>query len=64
MRIEERAGFGEAQRPEPFFDQFHAEIFLELLDLPAERRLGDVQPLGSPGEIPFFRHGDEVSQVP
>jgi len=34
-----------------------------LLDLAAEGRLGDEEPLGRPREVFFFRHGQEIAQV-
>ena len=40
--VEEAPGFGQAQRPAAL-QQGHPEHFLELLDLPAQRWLGDVQ---------------------
>ena len=36
----------------------------QLLDLPAQRRLGNVQALGGAREILFFRYRDEVAQMP
>ena len=61
VRVKERAGLGQAQRPRAFFDQHDAEILFQLLDLPAQRRLGDVQPFGGACEVPLFRHGHEVT---
>jgi hypothetical protein len=42
----------------------NAEFFLKLADLPAQRRLGDVEPLRCLGEMQFFRDGNEISQMP
>src|SRR5206468_4029652 len=36
---------------------------LEVADLPAERRLRDVQPLGGSAEVQLLRHGDEVAEM-
>ncbi|KAG1392470.1 hypothetical protein G6F59_014589 [Rhizopus arrhizus] len=56
-------GFGQPQGTGGAFEQLHAQFFLELADLTAERRLGDVQPGGGTREAAFFRHGLEVAQV-
>ena len=40
-----------------------AELILELLDVPAQRWLRDVQPLGGLGHAGFFGDGDERAQV-
>ncbi len=45
------------------FEQLNPEIFFQLLDLPAQRRLRDVQPLRRFAEIQILRNGDEVSDV-
>ena len=49
-------------RPRGAVDELHAEFVLELLDLPAQRRLRHVQPLGGPPEVQFLRDGDEAGQ--
>jgi hypothetical protein len=41
--VKEASGFGRAQRAAPALEEQHAEFFLELMDLAAERRLGNVQ---------------------
>ncbi|CAH0308122.1 hypothetical protein SRABI70_04616 [Pseudomonas sp. Bi70] len=41
MFIEEPPGLGQAQRPAAL-DQGHAQLVFQLLDLPAQRRLGDM----------------------
>jgi len=40
-----------------------SEHLLERADLPAQRRLGDVQPLGGPAEVELLGHRDERAQV-
>ena len=45
-------------------EQLDAERRLERLDPLAERRLGDVEPLGGPAEVQLLGDGDEVAQVP
>ena len=41
--IENAAGFGQPQRPRSAFEQRQADVFLDLLDLAAERRLRHMQ---------------------
>jgi hypothetical protein len=36
---------------------------LEHLDLPAQRRLGHVEPQCCPAEVKFFRHGDKTAEL-
>ena len=55
-------GRGQGDRPGGAVDELHAELALELLDLPAQRRLGHVQPLGGPPEVQFLGDGDEAGQ--
>ncbi|SVK52768.1 Argininosuccinate lyase [Acinetobacter baumannii] len=43
--------------------QPRADHLLQRLDLLAERRLGDTQPLGGAAKMQLFRHGDKVTQV-
>jgi len=62
MLVEEAPGLGQAQRSAAF-EQGHAEFVLELLDLPAQRRLGDVQTLGGAGEVEGFGEHLEISQM-
>jgi len=45
-------------------EQLQAELFLELTDRVAQRRLRDQQSLGGPGEVRRLGDGDERSQVP
>ncbi len=62
LLVEIAPGVGQAQRPAAL-QQGHAEQFLELLDLPAQRWLGDVQALGGAGEVEGAGHFAEVAQV-
>ncbi len=57
------AGIGQRQRPACPIEQRDTDLILELLDLPAERRLGDVQLLGRAGEIALPRNGDEIAEL-
>jgi hypothetical protein len=44
--------------------QLAAEHLLQRADLPAQRRLGDVEAFGRAAEVELLRHGDERAQVP
>jgi hypothetical protein len=44
-------------------EQIDSESFLELANLTAERRLGNVQALGRFAEVQVFRHRDEIPDV-
>ena len=55
---------GEADRPRAALEQHHAQLFLQLLDLSAQRRLRDVQQLRRAGEVPLTSHGHEVADLP
>src|SRR5690349_4117451 len=43
--------------------EHHAELGLELADLLAHRRLGDVQPLCRAAEMQLLGDGDEVAEM-
>ena len=45
------------------FDELHAEIFLELLELRRQRRLADEAALGRASEVTRVGHGHQVTQV-
>jgi hypothetical protein len=57
---------GLRQRDAPLISQKegHAQIFLELADLTAQRRLRDVQLLRRLAEVQVFRDSDKVANVP
>ena len=61
---EEMAGFGEGDRFGGAAEEFDAKFFLEIADLAAEGRLGDVEALGGAGDVLFLGHDDEVAEVP
>ena len=63
VRMEEAAGLRELERAAAALEQQHADFLFELLNLPAQGRLGDMQPLGRAGEVELFGNGDEVAQV-
>ena len=66
-----RAGFIEENFPrlgEPhgfcaMVEQRHAQLILQVADLPAQRRLRDVQPRRRARDVLFFGDSDEISQV-
>jgi len=60
--IEKPPGLGQPQRP-PTFQQDHAQFVLQLLNLPAQRRLGNVQAFGGAGEVEGFPQHLEVTQM-
>ncbi|MNR33826.1 hypothetical protein D3C85_1515370 [compost metagenome] len=62
MLMEEASGLGQAQGPATL-QQGHAQLLFELLDLPAQRGLGDVQAFRGTGEIEGFGKRLEVAQV-
>ena len=61
--VEEPSRFGEPQWPRRAIDQFGAHFAFELLDLPAQRRLRNVEPVGSAREISLISHRNEVPQL-
>jgi hypothetical protein len=56
------AGLGERERAVAALEQRHAELVLELLDLAAHRRLGEVELLARLGERQVARRGLEAHQ--
>jgi hypothetical protein len=45
-------------------EQLYPDFFLDCLDEAAERRLLKAKPLSRTGDVPFFRYGDNVTEVP
>ena len=45
------------------FDQRHAQLLLQQLDLPTQRRLGDVQHFRGAGEIALVGHSHEIFEL-
>ncbi len=60
--IEKTPGFGQSQGPATF-QQDHAQFIFQLLDLPAEGGLGDVQAFGGAGEVQGFSQHLKVTQM-
>src|SRR5262249_27819189 len=44
--------------------QSDTQLFLQVAQLPAHRRLGNAQTRGSAAYVQFFRDGDEIPQMP
>lgn len=62
MLMKKTPGIGQLQRPAPF-EQLHPEFLLQLLDLSAQWRLGNVQQLGGAGEVEGLSQHLKVPQV-
>ena len=60
---ERMSGFGQFYSPLAAHKEHHAQVFLQLADLTAQRRLRDVQVLGGLPEIEVLGDGDEVTNV-
>ena len=50
------AGHGQLHTAGRPLEQAHVELLLQRLDLAADRRLADVQPLCGTGQVPLFGH--------
>ena len=60
--IEKPPGLGQPQRSATL-QQNHTQFLFQLLDLPAQRRLGDVQAFGGTGEVEGLPQHLEVAQM-
>jgi hypothetical protein len=60
---EAMAGAGQADVTSGTFEEPHAQLRLEIVDLPPQRRLRDAEPGGCPGEGAGLGDGDEVAEV-
>src|SRR5262245_37608921 len=58
------AGFGQFDAARLTTKQLHIELALHRLDLPAQRRLLDVESFRCPRNVTFFSDRDEVPEVP
>ena len=54
---------GEPQRAAVAQDELHAQLLLQQLDLPTQRRLGDVQHFRGAGEIALVGHSHEIFEL-
>jgi hypothetical protein len=62
-RHQQFTGGGQRDVARGAVDQRHADLVLEPPDLLGERRLGDVEPRGSPREVALVGERDEVAQL-
>ncbi len=62
--LQHQPGLGQPDRVGGPVEQPDPQLPLQLLDLTAQRGLGDVQPLGGAGEVQFLGHGQEVAEPP
>ena len=54
---------GQTDTPGRSLEELHAEFLLQIPDLTAEGRLRDMEPLGGPGDVLLFGHGDEIAEM-
>jgi hypothetical protein len=59
VRQQRRAGLGQLHACTGALEQLHAQLFFKRLDVPGQRRLRDVQPLGRPADVALFCGDDE-----
>src|ERR687891_2497217 len=57
-------GVGQGDAPLGAVQEPHSQLLLELANLLADRRLGDMQPLRGPAEMQLLRDRLEVPEVP
>ncbi len=68
---QDRAGLFQKQPPRrcqpdrlrPALQEHDAQLALQIPNLPTQRRLRDVQTMGSPGDVLFLRDRNEVPEV-
>lgn len=60
---EDAAVRGEAQALLAALEQGQAQVLLQLGDLPAQWRLGDVQAIGGPADVFLLGHGHEIAKL-
>ena len=61
--VQHLSGFGEPNLPGSPFQQFYPAFLLQILDLQGHRRLGQVQPPGTPGNGAFLDHRRKTNQL-
>ena len=69
--LQNRAGFGQKNATDlsqphslgAVFKKRNSQFILQVSDLPAQGRLGHVQPRRRAGHVLFFGNGDEISQM-
>ncbi|EFV84982.1 hypothetical protein HMPREF0005_02404 [Achromobacter xylosoxidans C54] len=60
---ERRAGLGQGHPAVGAVEQLDLQLAFELGDLQAQRRLRDMQPGGSAGEVEFFGQHGEITEL-
>ncbi len=63
MLEEDVTGRGQPHSPAGPVEQPDPERSLEPLDLPGQRRLGQIQPGGGPAVVQFLGDGDETTEL-
>ena len=59
------AGRGQLDAARAAVQELHADFQFQIVNLPAQRRLRGMQPLlRGHGQAAFFRHGDEITEMP
>ena len=64
LLVQQPARVGDPHRAAAALDEHHPKLILELLDLPAERRLSNAQLLRRAGEIPLARNRGKIAEMP
>ena len=63
MREKQSAGGKQAHAARRALEERRAKLFFEILDLPAERWLGDAEATRGAADVPLLRHGDEIAKL-
>jgi hypothetical protein len=61
---EDVPGMRQSRTASGSFEQAHTQVFFEFLNSPRQRRLLDVQFLGSPCEVQLFSNGYKATKMP
>ena len=63
VTVEKLPRFGELERTRATLKQLHAQFFFKLLNLAAQRRLGDKQLFSGAGKALLLGHGHKIAQM-
>ena len=63
MFVEQAPGFGQPDRTDIAVEQLRPHFLFKLADLPAQRRLGDIELLGRLREVAFIGDSNEVTEL-
>ena len=61
---EHLSGVAQSHSPRQSFEQEESHLPLEILDLPRQRRLRDMQSCSGSPEVLLFSHADEIAKMP